>query len=133
MAQKEKLFTSNEVKFLFVSQEILKCLKYKVDPTTLILAGKKFRKFWVPKIDKGLKNAFIPDLPEQLLKKMKNDHLKAVILGHNSEEGLEKIAPFLQDPQLFVNFTARLPEMIFGDVKSSKLSLHKKIVKVLKR
>ena len=81
-----------------------------------------------------IEDSFIPELPAKLLKEMKNDHIKAVILGHNTEEGLDKIAPYLQNPQMFTNFTSNLPEMMFGPmlVDGEKI-LQKKIINILKK
>lgn len=72
--------------------------------------SKSYAHTWLPMVDK----VFIPELPHVLLKKMKNTSVQAVILGHNTEEGVEKVAPILQNPTLFANFTATLPEMLFG-------------------
>jgi len=119
------------------TEEILKCLKYKADPVTLatvaLQPGRNYSNSWVPMIDKDFINdSFIPEKPGQLLKEMKNDYVKAIILGHNTEEGLDKIAPYLQNPQLFKNFTANLPEIMFGSMEGKKI-LQKNIIKILKR
>ena len=89
---------------------------------------------WVPMVDGelGLKNPFMPKLPHKMMANFKNEHVKAVILGHNSEEGLIKVAPFLKDPTKFVNFTTQMPEMLFGP-DETKRNLQTRIIKLLKR
>ena len=63
---------------------------------------------------------------------MKNENVKSVILGHNSEEGLDKIAPYLKNPQDFLNFSTSLPEIMFGHTNEKKV-LQKNLIKVLKK
>lgn len=95
-------------------------------------SSKSYAKSWIPRVDKGLKDPFLPDKPEILLKQMKNQALKSIVIGHNTEEGLEKLGPYLKDPRLFANFTTSMPEMIFGP-DQSKRALEMSIIKALKR
>ena len=98
------------------------CLKKKVDPATIILKSLKFpRNTWQPVIDEkfNITDPFIPNDPIVLLKKSNNfdKTLKSVIIGHNTEEGLVHMAPFIKNPAGFANISANLPSMLFPDME----------------
>jgi hypothetical protein len=110
----------------------------KVDPTSLMTKAfsPDLYQSWTPMIDNGIKDSFIPQSPEKMLKN-KNAIAKgvdAVILGHNTEEGLFNMAPFIRNAGLYANFTANLPAMLFGKTSAEETTeLDKQIVAVLKR
>ena len=85
---------------------------------------------WVPKVDQEVSDPLIPQLPYQMLQEQKLQ-VEAVMLGHNSEEGTLLVAPFLQNPSRFVNFTASMPPILFK--QSEKKSVHQKLLKLLKK
>ena len=113
-------------------QDLLQCLKHKVDAVTLlrnsVLEGDNV---WLPRVDEGLEDPVIPKLPSLMLQEQKEPQVEAVMLGHNSEEGIHLIAPFLKDPSLFVNFTAKMPPLMFK--QSQKIPLQLKLLKLLKQ
>lgn len=85
---------------------------------------------WVPKVDQEVSDPLLPQLPYQILQEQKLQ-VEAVMLGHNSEEGTLLVAPFLQNPSRFVNFTASMPPILFK--QSEKKSVHQKLLKLLKK
>ena len=109
------------------------CLKMKVDSTTMILKSLKFPNWhWQPVIDKtfAIKDRFISDDPLKLLKKMGtfDEKLKSIIIGHNTEEGLKHMAPFIQNPILYKNISVQLPSILFPGYQ-----IDKKLIYNLKR
>ena len=86
--------------------------------------------FWTPRVDVGIVDPVIPKVPTLMLQQ-KQSQVEAVMLGHNSEEGIHLVAPFLKNPSLFVNFTAEMPPLMFKQF--AKKSLEFKLLKLLKQ
>ena len=106
-----------------------------MDPTTIILKSLKFpAESWQPMIDKEFKisDPFIPGDPMSLLKNRnfsrEGNYVKSVMLGHNTEEGLIHLAPFIQNSMLFKNISVQLPSILFPthEIESNLVKMLKK-------
>ena len=106
-----------------------------MDPATIILKSLKFSaESWQPMMDKEFKisDPFIPGDPMTLLKNRnfsrEGNNVKSVMLGHNTEEGLIHVAPFIQNPMLLKNISLKLSSILFPTYE-----IESNLVKTLKK
>ena len=88
---------------------------------------------WQPAIDKEY-DVQDPFAPETFSKDSFDGFIDGVILGHNTEEGLDEMSQFINNAALYANFTATLPKILFGR-KADEIcdSTEKTIIATLKR
>jgi hypothetical protein len=74
----------------------------------------------------------LPKTPDDILTSGEYDKVP-VMIGDNSEDGLLMMAPFIQHPFLYVNFTETLPKLLLKKRKMEVTFKDLQVIETIKK